>query len=376
MKRFFGIFLLVWSVAIANAQVKVVDKETLMPLAMAQIQNNKGVYLGVTDAEGYIPLYLSNESALIIQHLAYEKRVVSDKDMKTGVIELTPKNIDLGEVTVKGGNRDFMRLRGYYRTMTSLSLADSTTYTLNDGMLEYYVPVNSNKGVNARVLTSKKLSFGIIEDSLYIKKNDSIYSSSGVENVSLPELSRNMLFDNKHVKRLDLALPADSVMGKYSVAAMSWKSNNLLTVSYDMLADNAKRYYHFPLIKFLFGIDFQLSDWYQTAIYQVKPNNDYGLSTLLGCTVKGKLSIKLSGKRIRRKLAKMEEEKNKSAENVPESIDGDMFTEIYFTEWEYVDKATQKANQRDTETNVEIVKPEIVPPLSEDIQKLIIRATH
>lgn len=91
-------FCLILFVDITNDQV----------VPYSQITDEKGVTIGMTDAEGFFPKGL-NTNKLIIQHLPYHSKEIECSELKPNTrISITPKNQMLGDISVSANVQDFI----------------------------------------------------------------------------------------------------------------------------------------------------------------------------------------------------------------------------------------------------------------------------
>lgn len=97
-------------------QILLVDITNGQAVPFAQITDEKGVTIGMTDAKGLFPTDLKTNK-LIIQHLAYHSKEIECSELKPNThISLVPKIQMLEEVSVSATAKDFVHLRAYFRS--------------------------------------------------------------------------------------------------------------------------------------------------------------------------------------------------------------------------------------------------------------------
>lgn len=109
-------------------QSRLIDGHDGRPIAFAQIVDERGLTIGLTDADGRLPHPLKG-SRLTVRHLAYKTEELDASALQAGRdIRLTPLTRTLGEAVVGNKSCEYVYLRTYFRS-----------YQLNDSCLKYYM---------------------------------------------------------------------------------------------------------------------------------------------------------------------------------------------------------------------------------------------
>ncbi|MEJ8770436.1 hypothetical protein WKT13_13140, partial [Prevotella sp. HCN-7019] len=123
-------------------QAVLLDKTTGQRISYAQILNEKGAVVGMTDIDGNLPQDLIDEK-ITIQHIAYNPETVESslfKNVKS--VFLSPIDYKLDEVTVTTKNTEYIHLRTYFR---SYQLNDSCLKYFKDGILDFFIDTKHQK---------------------------------------------------------------------------------------------------------------------------------------------------------------------------------------------------------------------------------------
>ena len=325
----------------ANAQIKVVDSTTGNIVMLAQIQDAKGHLLGFTTKEGLLPNDVKAAEGISIQHMAYEPHVLSAADIESKTVLLTPRTFNVDEVVIKGAKQDYVYLRGYYRKYGTENWLDTLKQSYAEGMLEYVIK-NSDWAFGKK---PRILSADVYELDMY---GDSICKTY-------------------HKEKLDFSLDADTLQGKFWPKAYFAKSGNTISVGADQLADKDDHSMRFPLLNTLLGIDIKITDMNENQLYHQREKGQYKFSSLLGIS---DCRAALIGGRKVANLFKKKYNVEVSKKDYP--VKAHYYSEVYFTEMEYISKerAKELKNQKGYDTSIKNDIPDNVPELSAATIKL------
>lgn len=364
------LFSILAGFAIASvAQVKVVDATNDNVVILAQVINSKGQLAGFTTKDGFLPADVKPAPGITIQHMAYEPYALTAADIAEQTARLTPRTYNVDEVVIKGAKQDYVYLRGYYRKYGTENWLDTLKQSYAEGMLEYVVK-NSDwaLGKKPRVLTADVYEIDTYGDSIcktYHKFNDEKKLSS----VSrfLPDLDAELLINSIKVEKLDFSLNADTLQGKFWPKAYFAKSGNTINVGTDLLANKEDHTMRFPLLNTLLGIDIKLTDINQNQLYHQREKGQYKFSSLVGIS---ECNAALIGGRRVAKSFKKKYNVEVSKKDYP--VKAHYYSEVYFTEMEYItkDKAKEIKNKKGYDTSIKNEIPENVPELSPATIKL------
>ena len=364
------LFSILAGFAIASvAQVKVVDATNDNVVILAQVINSKGQLAGFTTKDGFLPADVKPAPGITIQHMAYEPYALTAADIAEQTVRLTPRTYNVDEVVIKGAKQDYVYLRGYYRKYGTENWLDTLKQSYAEGMLEYVVK-NSDwaLGKKPRVLTADVYEIDTYGDSIcktYHKFNDEKKLSS----VSrfLPDLDAELLINSIKVEKLDFSLNADTLQGKFWPKAYFAKSGNTINVGTDLLANKEDHTMRFPLLNTLLGIDIKLTDINQNQLYHQREKGQYKFSSLVGIS---ECNAALIGGRRVAKSFKKKYNVEVSKKDYP--VKAHYYSEVYFTEMEYItkDKAKEIKNKKGYDTSIKNEIPENVPELSPATIKL------
>lgn len=326
-------------------QAVLLDKTTGQRISYAQILNEKGAVVGMTDIDGNLPQDLIDEK-ITIQHIAYNPETVESslfKNVKS--VFLSPIDYKLDEVTVTTKNTEYIHLRTYFR---SYQLNDSCLKYFKDGILDFFIDTKHQK---TERIASNIRTFQ--NDSLIGK--DKRRTNAVVDKyIYTPYLEGLTLIET--LKKEGWKYNTDSVDSRLCLnetvggAVKSDTLQKLLRVEYDALSTKKKK------VRTLFGYTTRLENYYQTECY--KYTSDYHSY------------IDLINRKDYRKL--FYSHKKDTKEQMIE-----VFDELFVLEHEYVSKdkmklykKERKAGQEDIPDNPDI-NTTIVTPLAPQLEHIL-----
>ena len=123
----------------------------------------------------------------------------------------------------------------------------------------------------------------------------------------------------------------------------------------------------FPLLNTLLGIDIKITDMNENQLYHQREKGQYKFSSLLGIS---DCRAALIGGRKVAKAFKKKYNVEVSKKDYP--VKAHYYSEVYFTEMEYItkEKAKELKNQKGYDTSIKDEIPENVPELSPATIKL------
>ena len=364
------LFSILAGFAIASvAQVKVVDATNGNVVMLAQVINSKGQLAGFTTKDGFLPADVKPAPGITIQHMAYEPYALTAADIAEQTVRLTPRTYDVDEVVIKGAKQDYVYLRGYYRKYGTENWLDTLKQSYAEGMLEYVVK-NSDWafGKKPRILSADVYELDMYGDSIcktYHKFNDEDKLSSASR--FMPSMDAELLINSSRMEKLDFSLDADTLQGKFWPKAYFVKSGNTISVGADQLADKDDHSMRFPLLNTLLGIDIKITDMNENQLYHQREKGQYKFSSLLGIS---DCRAALIGGRKVANLFKKKYNVEVSKKDYP--VKAHYYSEVYFTEMEYISKerAKELKNQKGYDTSIKNDIPDNVPELSAATIKL------
>lgn len=317
MKRLLYLIIVSLTALQVGGQTCLVDKIDHSPIPFAQIVNEKGAVIGVTDVNGMFPK-LTNVRTITVQHISYhtEKFTVAEIEKKKQVY-LSPMAYEIGAANVWAQKVEYVRLKGYFR---SYQLNDSCLKYYRDGIVEFHVSTKGKSGKRA-VLEGRTLKNQQLID------RDKVRSNSVIDKyIMVPYLEDKTLIEEVKNHCLLVKEGAVSLLCANDTAIGIVKRDSLrgiCRIEYDALALQKNR------IGTLFGYTTRLDSYYQTESYQM--NEEY------------QSYMDLINKKSYRKLF-YKHKKDKREQQI-EVID-----ELYIWEHEYVTKDEMKSNVKNQET--------------------------
>ena len=147
----------------ANAEVRIIDKETSQPLAKASVFDKNGKFIAVTDDNGLVPSNITNNSyPLNIRYVGYNPKDVASPN--EGEISLEETSYNLPEVTVDSESHNHLVLTAYVRNYLTRATGKDTVISFEEQIVDFMFPVTKKakvKGWNkARVLAKRSYDWG------------------------------------------------------------------------------------------------------------------------------------------------------------------------------------------------------------------------
>jgi len=215
----------------------VADSLTRSPLANASVFDNKGKFIGMSNADGSITCAASTDYPITIRYMGYHEKTVAYDH--ASVIYLNENITQLPEVVVESKQTKILHILAYVREYSTLASYTDTVTLFREKMVDYMLPGTTKtkfKGWNTpRVLSSK---------SYYQFTN-----AKGLDSVS-DRCNQHFTWSDWVGIIPDRQLPAklrgrtnaaDTLYGRYVPAEIWNKSDGNVTVDIDVMADTTSR---------------------------------------------------------------------------------------------------------------------------------------
>lgn len=231
----------------------------------------------------------------------------------------TPQNESMEDVYIKGNKREYIRLKGYYR---SYQENDSSLKYYRDGIVEYYVRCKDGD-IDISVIAERYLR----DDQAYRKGGQKTFDlSDNMTARPLPEKKTLLEKSNGKYTLIGDSSRQDIMLGASIVGSLSKdKAADITTMTIDLLAPNKSKQIT------LFGKTCTLEENRQAETYKY----DYEYESLKNLRqVKSVRSYRF------------DYDKKKISQRIT------TISELYILEAEYVSKAEKKSLQRETHSDI------------------------
>lgn len=146
-----------------NAEVRIIDKETELPLAKASVFDKNGKLIALTDDNGIVPSNITTLSyPLNIRYVGYIPMDVASPE--EGDIKLEETSYDLPEVTIDTESHNHLVVTAYVRNYLTRPSEKDTVICFEEQIVDFMFPLTKNakvKGWNkARVLAQRSYDWG------------------------------------------------------------------------------------------------------------------------------------------------------------------------------------------------------------------------
>ena len=215
----------------------VVDSLTQSPLPGASVFDRHGNMMGISGANGRLPLVSEDGYPLTLRYLGYKEKIVESAVGDT--VFLQEDITELPEFTVETKEHKVLHILAYVREYSSLSTYTDTVFLFREKMVDYMLPADKKtrfKGwTRPRILKTKSYyrftnSHGTDSVSDECNYHFSWSDWMGViPSVDLPELLKGN------------GLASDTVFGRYSPTEIWTKTNDRVMIDVDVLADTTSR---------------------------------------------------------------------------------------------------------------------------------------
>ena len=240
-----------------NAQIILADKTDRSVVAFAQVTDEKGNTIGMSDIDGCVRIDVKDGQVFVIKHLSYEPKNVKISHPANGdTLWLSPANYNLNEVSVSARQSDYIHLKAYFR---SYQQNDSCLKYFKDGIVHYYIPLHGKK-VKRHVEVSR-----LLENKGLIAKDRKRTNSVVDKYITTPYLEEKTLFERikQQADTFDEGLPYAKLCMEGVPAGICKQDSLTRRVEYDALAlEGGKREGK------LFGYTTRIEAFVQTEIYR------------------------------------------------------------------------------------------------------------
>lgn len=328
MKALLTAILALVSFAItAAAQVKVADANDGAAIQCASVFDTDNTLIGLTDKHGLLPK-TGHCKTIVVRHISYEPAVVKLAEVVDGVIRLTPRQIELGEVAVYAPKYKHQRIKGYYRLYSTTGNDIVQKNSIEEGNLLWMMPIEKGKTIEPKIYTVRKYT-ATIENSdttyRFQEKNNDNYSLLATISLALRSGS---VRDADWTKGLDHDSEADTLSGKYYPIAIHRRIGNTDYYQHDQLANNKDHTLSFAMLKLL-GWNVDFTTWMTSLTYQTDSLDRRGNITN-SCTNFGG---RATGKMYRKHYGGKEADQN-------------IILEVYYYDLQYMTTDEAKADKK------------------------------
>ncbi len=240
-----------------NAQIILADKTDRSGVAFAQVTDEKGNTIGISDINGHVRIDGIGGKIFVVKHLSYEPKEIKTSHLTNGdTLWLSPVNYNLNEVSVSARQLDYIHLKAYFR---SYQQNDSCLKYFKDGIVHYYIPLHG-KRVKRHVEASR-----LLENKGLIAKDRKRTNSVVDKYITTPYLEEKTLFERikQQADTFDEGLPYAKLYINGVPTGICKQDSLTRRVEYDALAlEGGKREGK------LFGYTTRIEAFVQTEIYR------------------------------------------------------------------------------------------------------------
>lgn len=333
----------------------VADSATRAPLPNASVYDRDGIAVGQTDRRGRLPRVSVNHYPLTLSYIGFDDKIVGDE--MTDTIFMTENVSELPEVVVESRHRRILHILAYVRDYSRLMTYNDTVFLFREKMVDYMLPADKKtkfKGWTVpRVLSSRSYYRFTNQDGLDSVSDEGRHHFSWSDWIGFPpEMSLPGAVRGNIVA-------TDTVRGRYTPKEIWTRSDDLLTIDVDILADTACRRWVPGLAGFFRkGIDFgrlRISYNYNLADNNLTVRDLNRYSIAIESTGRGHEMFRFN--------------------KVDESVFVDTRADIFLMDKEFITEKEAKAwaNRKFDADEIGIFQPMDAPPLSQEVETLIAR---
>ena len=359
MKRIYTLIIgLLLFCASADAQKRVVDAASQLPVAAASIFDAVGNMVGFTWNDGEFSNVPESAYPITLRCIGYEQMVIERPEDKTW--EMTPMAYELEEVVIVPVKRNVLKQTFYVREYFSMSNETDTVSFFNEHMADRFVPTSKDakfRGSSSlRILESRQYAhyqlFG--QDSIDVDPEELFPSMVTIFEPIDKEVTAPETF-----KEPGNAAKLYEEPGKSGMELIKKQNDQTFTIILDGLADT-KEHKMSPWQLKLIGCTMEFNQLYFTQAYRVNEKGVYLPKDLLEAS----FVMQADG---RGKFLRMALKSDKPI--VIRSM-----VEYYVVDRDYLSKEEAKEEYKNKPTTVKFVIPYTVPPLNEATKRLVERA--
>lgn len=157
------------------SQIVVFDSINKISIPNVSVIFGSNTFTTISDLNGEFKIsneFLKIDSSITFSHISYQTKSVKSQFLKKNdTIFLTPITRKLDDVVVSSNTtKDYLVLKGFYR---SYLYNDNMVYGYSDGIVEYFINLNTNLNSN------KSLTNKVISNRLYIRKYENNIKKKG-----------------------------------------------------------------------------------------------------------------------------------------------------------------------------------------------------
>ena len=327
MRCFVSFFLLLLSLAI-NAQLRVVDADSMEPIDFASVfDNESGKLLGLTDTDGKLPAATFTCKTISIQHINYGNAKFNIKGTGDNTLKMKSVVYKVPEVMVDNSNASKIRIKTYVRQYTILNCLPANVSEYNCNL--YFDKKKPNSYPVCRIVSAK-----LLENKKTIEGQPFVLKTFAENNLPtyLTHWDTYKMYDRLKDGKREVAMFKDKKINVFYI------KNDKQNKHCQVIADSGFVEKHLNIA--LFGIS--VANMYEADTYTTV----YGKPSLTG---------------IINKTAMFRIIHNKSKGFV------DVVTEFYIQGTDYLTKEEYKEDKK--KGYIPFVRPEGIPSFNPNIEK-------
>lgn len=251
MKNFFTYLIFTLIVQIGYSQIVVFDTINRTTIPNVSVIFGSNTFTTISDLNGEFNIsndFLKIDNSITFSHISYQTKSVKSQSLKKNdTIFLTPLINKLEDVVISSNtSKDYLVLKGFFR---SYLYNDNLVYGYSDGIVEYFINLNSNLNSN------KSLTNRIISNRLYIRKyennikNGFFFKVGNSVNPTIPIIDKKILsqiiYTSKNViEKNDLnQIEGKSIKNNYDLLKSESNVRNIFGMRIESIKNNTSLEY-------------------------------------------------------------------------------------------------------------------------------------
>jgi hypothetical protein len=233
------------------SQIVIFDTINKTPIPNVSVIFGSNTFTTISDLNGEFNIsneFLKIDNSIIFSHISYQtKSVKSQSIKKNDTIFLTPLINKLDEVVVSSNtSKDYLVLKGFFR---SYVFNDNVVYGYSDGIVEYFINLNTN------LKSNKNLTNRIISNRLYIRKyennikNGLFFKVGNDVNPSIPIIDKKIISHIIYTSKNDIEkkylyqIEGKSIKNNYDLLKGKSNIRNILGMRIEGIKNNTSLEY-------------------------------------------------------------------------------------------------------------------------------------
>ena len=195
MRKYFLTLVLTLFLQLGYSQILICDTINKTPIPNVSVIFGSNTFTTISDLNGEFNIsneFLKIDNPITFSHISYQTKSIKSQFInKNDTIFLTPLINKLDEVVVSSNtSKDYLVLKGFFR---SYIYNDNVVYGYSDGIVEYFINLNTN------LKSNKNLTNRIISNRLYIRKyennikNGLFFKVGNDVNPSIPIIDKKII---------------------------------------------------------------------------------------------------------------------------------------------------------------------------------------